>query len=112
MGLIFFLSKICAVFVGEKVQCVLHGVSNATGQIKQSMENSLSILRLFPLSLGTMFLFSISTVHVTCTALEINFSHYLKRKLKMETFFQSTENFYFRQIAQFFCTEQTPEYTE
>lgn len=68
MGLVFFLSKICAVLGGEKVQCMLYGVSNATGQIKQCMENPLSILRLFPLSLGTMFLFSISTVHVTCTA--------------------------------------------
>lgn len=52
---------------------MLYGVGNATGQMKQCMENSLSILRPFPLSLGTMFLFSISTVHVTCTASEVSY---------------------------------------
>lgn len=86
---------------------MLYGVSNATGQMEQCMENSLSILRPFPLSLGTMFLFSISTVHVTCTASEIISSHHLKRKLKIKTFFSSTEYFCFRQIAHFFAQNDT-----
>lgn len=93
------MSKIGAVLGAEKVQCVLDGVSNATGQMKQCMENSLGILRPFPLSLGTMFLFSISTVHVTCT---VSFLHHLKRWLKIKTF----KEFLFQINSPVFCTEQ------
>lgn len=70
------------------------------------MENSLSILRLFPLSLGTMFLFSISTVHVTCTASERISSRHLKRKFKIRPFSRYTEYFYSQTNSPIVCTEQ------
>lgn len=86
--------------------CVLYGVINATHQMERCMENSLGILRLFPLSLGIMFLFSILTVHVTCTASERISSCHLKRKLKIRPFSHYTEYVYSKTNSPIVCTEQ------